>query len=110
MENSVVGRVLLSIWYVVYRWYEGSGVCRLLRGISRVWTRWFHGSALMNLLVRDGIFPKAWRDSFFCALAETIINLPGRGKISLTTASSPSWALPWVARPLPPSAGSWWAS
>ena len=76
LENSVVGRVLLSIWYVVYRWYEGSGVCRLLRGLSRTWTRWFHGSALMNLVVRDGIFPKAWRDSFFCALGETLINLP----------------------------------
>ena len=76
LENSVVGRLLLSIWYVVYRWYEGSGVCRLLRGISRGWTRWFRGSALMGLLVRDGIFPKAWRDSFFCGLAETIINLP----------------------------------
>ena len=76
LENSVVGRLLLPLWYVVWRWYEGSGLCRFLRGVSRVWTRWFHGSALMDLLVRDGIFPKAWRDSFFCALAETIINLP----------------------------------
>lgn len=76
LENSVVGRFLLSIWYVVYRWYEGSGLCRLLRGVSRVWTGWFHGSALMGLLVRDGMFPKAWRDSFFCGLAETLINLP----------------------------------
>lgn len=76
LENSVVGRLLLPLWYVVWRWYEGSGLCRFLRGVSRVWTRWFHGSALMDLLVRDGIFPKAWRDSFFCALAETLINLP----------------------------------
>ena len=55
LENSVVGRLLLPLWYVVWRWYEGSGLCRFLRGVSRVWTRWFHGSALMDLLADFGL-------------------------------------------------------
>ena len=76
LENSLAGRLLLSLFYTLYRWYEGGLVCRFLRGLSRRWTRWFRGSALMDLLVRDGILPKAWRDSFFCGLAETVVNLP----------------------------------
>lgn len=76
MENSLTGAALLRLWFVLTGWYETSGVARLLRGVSGVWTRWFHGSALMRLLVREGIFPKAWRDSFFCGLMETVLNLP----------------------------------
>lgn len=76
VENSVVGRVLLRLWYVLNQWYEGSGLSRLLRGISRVWTRWFHGSLLMRLIVREGVLPRAWRDSFLCQVMELIVNLP----------------------------------
>ena len=76
LENSVVGSFLLRLWYVLNTWYEGSGLARLLRGISRVWTRWFNGSALMRFLVRGGVLPRAWRDSFLCRAAETLINLP----------------------------------
>ena len=76
MENSLTGALLLRLWYVLAGWYEESGLSRLLRGISAAWTRWFHGSLLMNFIVRDGIFPRAWRSSFFCGLMETLINLP----------------------------------
>ena len=39
MENSAVGGLLLRLWYVLYGWYEESGLARFLRGVSRVWTR-----------------------------------------------------------------------
>lgn len=76
LENSLIGGLLLRLWYALSGWYEGSGLCLLLRGLSRLWTRWFHGSALMGLLVREGILPRAWRDGFFCRLGETLLNLP----------------------------------
>ena len=76
LENSLVGGLLLRLWYVLNEWYEGSGLSRFLRGISAGWTRWFHGSALMRLLTREGVLPRAWRDSFICMLIDTVINLP----------------------------------
>lgn len=76
LENSLVGSLLLRLWYVLSGWYEGSGLARFLRGISRGWTRWFHGSALMRLFIREGTVPRAWRDSFFCTLLDTVLNLP----------------------------------
>ena len=76
LENSLLGRLLLPLWRLLCGWYEGSALRVLLRGISGLWSRWFHGSALMSLLVRDGIFPRAWRNGFFCRLGETLINLP----------------------------------
>ena len=47
LENSLLGRLLLPLWYLLCGWYQGSGLRVLLRGISALWTRWFHGSALM---------------------------------------------------------------
>ncbi len=76
LENSLLGRLLLPLWYLLCGWYQGSGLRVLLRGISALWTRWFHGSALMCLLVREGVLPRAWRDGFFCRLGETLLNLP----------------------------------
>ena len=76
MENSAVGGLLLRLWYVLYGWYEESGLARFLRGVSRVWTRWFHASAVMSLLVREGVLPRAWRDSLICRAMETLLNLP----------------------------------
>lgn len=76
MEESLIGGLLLRIWFLCCGWYEGSGLCRLLRSISRGWTRWFHGSLSMRLLTREGVLPRAWRDSFFCQLAEVAFNLP----------------------------------
>ena len=55
LENSLAGRLLLSLFYTLYRWYEGGLVCRFLRGLSRRWTRWFRGSALMDLLADFGL-------------------------------------------------------
>ena len=48
-ENSLVGGLLLRLWYVLCRWYEGSAVHRGLTALSRGWTRLFHGSAVMSL-------------------------------------------------------------
>ena len=76
LENSLLGRLLLPLWYLLCGWYQGSGLRVLLRGISALWTRWFHGSALMCLLVREGVLPRAWRAGFFCRLGETLLNLP----------------------------------
>lgn len=76
LENSAVGAVLLRLWYLLYSQYEESALSRLLRGISRVWTRWFHGSFFMHLIVREGILPRAWRDSFLCQVIEILFNLP----------------------------------
>ena len=58
-ENSLVGGLLLRLWYVLCRWYEGSAVHRGLTALSRGWTRLFHGSAVMTFLTRDGTLPRA---------------------------------------------------
>ena len=76
IENSFAGAVLLRLWFILAGWYETSGIARLIRGVSAAWTRWSHGSALMDLVVREGAFPRAWRHSFFCGLLETVVNLP----------------------------------
>ena len=75
-ENSLVGGLLLRLWYVLCRWYEGSAVHRGLTALSRGWTRLFHGSAVMTFLTRDGTLPRAWRSSLACTVAETVVNLP----------------------------------
>ncbi len=76
MENSAVGGVLLAVWRVLYEWYLGSGLCRLLRGVSAWWTRWFHGSWVMRVITREGVLPRAWRDSLLVRGLETVLNLP----------------------------------
>lgn len=76
LENSLFGQLLLALWRVLSRWYEGSALCRLIRGISRGWTRWFHGSAAMNALTREGTLPRAWRDSLLVRALDTVVNLP----------------------------------
>lgn len=75
-ENSLVGGLLLRLWYVLCRWYESSAVHRGLTALSRGWTRLFHGSAVMTFLTRDGTLPRAWRSSLACTVAETAVNLP----------------------------------
>lgn len=47
-ENSLVGGLLLRLWYVLCRWYESSAVHRGLTALSRGWTRLFHGSAVID--------------------------------------------------------------
>ena len=76
LENSAFGSLLLGLWAVLNGWYEGSGLRRLLRGVSAGWTRWFRHSALMRLLTREGVLPRAWRDSFICKAMDTVVNLP----------------------------------
>ena len=76
LENSILGGLLLRLWALFSGWYEGSGLCRHLRGGAALGRRWGQGSALVRLVSREGVFPRAWRDGFFCRLGETLMNLP----------------------------------
>lgn len=76
INGSLVVGFLLGLWYGLVRWYEASGIHRFLRWVTAWWTRWFHGSALMRVSTREGVLPRAWRDSFICRLMDTLINLP----------------------------------
>lgn len=76
MEYSVTGGFLLRIWRLFAFWYAGSRLAVRMDGLFDGLGRWGRGSTVVHACVREGIFPRAWRDSFFCRLMELLINLP----------------------------------
>lgn len=77
VENSVLGRLWLTIWRALTLWYENSALHRLLVEATRAWNGCFHGSRLMTVVTQEGTLPRAWGQSGLCRGLRWLVNLPG---------------------------------
>ncbi len=76
MENSFVGSRLLSVWRVICLFWAQGGLSRLARAVSEGFSQLWRESTLAALLERNGALNRAWRHSVFCAVLNTLVNLP----------------------------------
>ena len=85
VENSVIGRWVLALCALLYRWYDGSllaaGLRRFGRGCRAAWMgsafgRSCRNSAGLKWLSREGALSRAWPNSLLCRGLTTLISLP----------------------------------
>ncbi len=76
LKSGLAGRCLLSVWLVLYRYYEDSRLSKTLRALSRMGARLWRKSALAAFLTRESALSRAWAGSAFCASLGLLVNLP----------------------------------
>lgn len=76
VQSSVLGRLLLPVWYWLCQRYEHSLLAKILRGIARAWSGAYSGSALLRVACREGCLSKAWSDSVLCRVLTFLLSIP----------------------------------
>lgn len=76
VQSSVLGRLLLPVWFWLCQRYEYSLLARIIRGIARAWSGACSGSALFRFANREGCLSKAWEDSVLCRVLTFLLSIP----------------------------------
>lgn len=76
VQSSVLGRLLLPLWFWLRERYEYSLLARIIRGIARGWSCAYSGSAILQFCTREGCLSKAWKDSVLCRVLTFLLSIP----------------------------------
>lgn len=76
VENSILLRFLLGVWYALTGAWSESAAGRLFARMGRGIVRWVEGSTVCQVAWREGTLPRNWPRSLSCIIFSAILNLP----------------------------------
>lgn len=76
VENSIVCRLILSLWAALLGLWEESQVRKALASLGCGVADTVRGSRACQVIWREGALPRSWPDSFTCLALTVLLNLP----------------------------------
>jgi O-antigen ligase len=78
MADSLIVKYVYCLLSILQAWYRHSAFARIVDSLGKKLDMLLKSSSIVDLVSREGIFPRMWRSSKFYMLTNKVLNLPSQ--------------------------------